>query len=175
MFRLHDDARKFFKGVDAELGDTSKTPLFDKYYFSFVTGVMTARERQMTDKDGKVFIDNFPGAGAGGYRDRTESILALLLAAELRKERIIIRSGAVDAVHKLRVQEAVGKILDPRSPSYLKPEGAERMNAYAAGGIQVLEEEWFEEPPKSLDFFLMRFKEKLDNHAASFSGVFLTH
>lgn len=173
MFRLHEDARKFFKGLDAQLGDTSRTPLFDKYYLCFVAGVMTGRERQMTDKDGKVFIDNFPGTGAGGYRDRTETILALLLAAELRKERVVIRRGEVDATNKLRVQEAVGKILDPRSPSYLKPEGAERMNCYAAGGIQVLEEEWFEEPPKSLDFFLMRFKERLDPHADNFGGIFL--
>jgi len=151
MFRLRDDADEFFSRIASRLARTA--PKFDMYYFCLIAGIANRRRvPELSKYEARDLVDNFPGE----YRSRAEMIVGLFLTTELNRLE-------VNREDKVAVHNTVGKLIDPRSMSFLSSDGIYGMNAYSYAGCDVLRQEWFNEPPSSLEFFLITYKDKLDH------------
>lgn len=142
MFRLSDEARKWFgdlkKGTEAGSLDT----LWDEYYFCFLLG---AKEREIGDPgEAEVFHDEV----IEDYYDQLNELLGLLITAEIERK-------GVPWEEEERVRRVIMKLIDASDPSKLSEDGVELMNQYAHGGFEVLNEGL--PRPSSLDDFLMKY------------------
>jgi hypothetical protein len=148
MFKLRDDADEFFSRISKKLA--RQAPRFDMYYFCLVAGLgVKRRVPDLNRFDSRDLVDNFPGE----YRQRADMLVGMLLASEL--ERL-----EVDRSDKAIVHQTVGKLIEPRSMSSLSSDGIYALNAYSFAGCDVLRQDWFDEKPSSLEYFLLRFHEK---------------
>ncbi|MFD6442625.1 hypothetical protein ACFWDG_23255, partial [Peribacillus sp. NPDC060186] len=60
------------------------------------------------------------------------------------------------------VHDTIRKFIDTSSISNLSEDGQKEMNKYAFGGIKVLKEE-FQEKPRTIELFLIRFSNMFEN------------
>lgn len=149
MFKLRHDASDFFSRISNSLA--RQAPKFDMYYFCLIAGFATKRlVPDLKPYSSGDLVDTFPGE----YRQRAEMIVGMLLVTEL--DRLDI-----DRSNKLAVHQTVGQLIEPKSFSSLSSDGIHRMNSYSFAGCDVLRQEWFDEPPSSVEYFLIRFRERL--------------
>lgn len=154
MFKLRKDARAFFSRIEDML--SRQAPLFDMFYFCLIAGIASGRRvPSITEQPTTDLVANFPGEFAG----KAEQLIALMLAVELARR-------GVDPKDRPSLNREVDKLINPISQSYLATDGIFAMNSYAFAGCDVLRQEWFDEPPSTLDYFLLHFKRKLDEAIA---------
>jgi len=81
-------------------------------------------------------------------------LVALFLSAELNEL-------GVDMKQRDLVNEEISKLVSPNTQSYLSDLGMREFNKYVYGGFNVLLD-WFDDRPRSLETFLLNFKNELD-------------
>lgn len=148
-FRLRNEADKWFRNINKSSKNGFQTD-FDSYYFCFIAGITCGRKKTVPISETSELVEYFPDR----FKMRGKLIVALFLCREL------IGLG-VQFKEKKAVHNAISKLINPNSPSFLSDDGMKEFNKYANGGFEVLTE-WFSDRPRSLDTFLMLFKVKLD-------------
>lgn len=144
MFRISKDGRDWMRAVREGL-DTD----FDVYYFFLVAG-LAAGKRNEKAPDLADLIDYYPKDFQASQR---------LIVAYLCSQ--VIKRYGVELKDKKSVHDIVKKILAPGAPSCLSSEGFAEANAYAAGGVDVLREN-FPQKPRDLETFLLQFSLTID-------------
>lgn len=147
-FRLSKQAADWFKDIRSDLG---AAPMFDMYYFCLVVGLATNKLSQVSDSETAELVDSFPAE----FAPQGRVIMALFISRELRRQGVRFSERAA-------VNESIGRLVDPNSPSRLSAEGLKIMNQYSNGGFEVLTTpEWFEDRPRKLETFLLLFHRHL--------------
>lgn len=149
MFRLRDDARRFFE----KIAQGFKVD-FDQYYFCAIAGLSNRmRDPEESGRKSRDLVDYFPGP----FKAESETLVALLLATELERLK-------VNRDDKVAVRMVVKELLDPKAPGrMLSAHGMNVMNSYASAGCDLLRQEWFGEAPTSMDSFLVEYHRCLAN------------
>ena len=142
MFKMPKDADAWFRYI-ADV-DPIKTK-FDLFYLCFVAGLK--KRRLETQTDGTEFYETFPRE----YDGSRYQILALLISAEMNRD-------GLDFSDQKEVRKMVSRNILADSQSRLSPDGFGKMNGYAAGGFSVIAEH-FEDSPRDIDVFLIRYAE----------------
>lgn len=145
-FRMTGKCRKFFEYLyDKDNRNHSKFKyLFDEYYFCLMVGLAA----EMYDENAKLESSEITDSYPGDYVYSRDYIAGLLIATE-RKRRGIPESDSA-ALEKLMVE-----YLDPESKTRLSSAGEERLNQYAARGIDIMMEEMTK--PYDLETFLIQY------------------
>ena len=134
-FRLRADAESWFKHV------ANKPPLktkFDLYYFCLMAGL--ASQRRSSPSDAQGFVDSMPE----DYKQVQEMIVGILLLTE------IDRLG-VELTERDDVRRILETVVDT---SGLSTEGVAKLNEYASGGFDVIQEQGFSQPYHLPEFLL---------------------
>lgn len=123
-FQLSADARKYFKHIISSTELFSD--LFDPYYFCLIAGFTSGKTAELPGTElTDYFIDN--------YKPAKNFLIGMLIISELKK-------GGIGLSEKDAVQKKIRYLIDPNSPNHLTDEGMKRMNAYANGGYEFLNE-----------------------------------
>lgn len=143
-FRLRVDAERWFKHIN------DKAPLktkFDIYYLCLLLG-LASRRTSTNDKQlpKSSFIDNF----VKEYKPYSHLILGLLLRAE-------VFHYSYDLDDRSEVMKVLKGIADPQG---ISTKGIMRLNEYASGGFDLLQEK-FGGAPYSIEDFLVTYVEIL--------------
>lgn len=146
-FRIRKDAREWFQPL-RQSGAMSLD--FDPFYFCFVAGVAKGRKRDSSGEETAELVPYFPGK----YRPRGKLLVGLFLNQELAVLGLAMEERA-------SVHSAIAGLVRPDSPNHLTEAGVKEFNKYAHGGFDVLLD-WFEEKPRSLDYFVRAFKRQMD-------------
>ena len=141
-FRLRKDTRKWFQDIRGSLNIE-----FDIYYFCLMAGLATNTKEDVVTTETTEIVDYFPG----DYKGRI--IVAAFLSSELKELGISMAEKAV-------LNEAINKLIDPNSQSYLSDIGMKEINKYSYGGYEKLKE-WFAERPRTIEHFLPLYKRYL--------------
>jgi len=144
-FKLHPDAKNWFKSVQ------SKPPLvtfFDTYHLCFTIGAAYGRKKDL--ENGELFADEF----ILRYRPHQAVMIGVLLTSSMNRQGIDFANK--DSV----VKEAERLIASSSNGTQLTAAGYKEMNAYAAGGFDLLSEE-LNEPPSNIVYLLDRFSNLL--------------
>jgi hypothetical protein len=152
-FRLRNDARTWFRHIEAEL-----TLDFDIYYLCLMAGLVARRKVAVSSSETTELVRDFPG----DYRQRGRLIVAALLMVELEVL-------GIDMSEREAVNSAISHLVDSQDSAHMSPEGMAVMNEYSNGGYEVLTEV-FGDQPRGLDTFLPLYKDKLDKLAAPLTG-----
>lgn len=144
-FKITSKCRNFFEYLyDKDNKSRSKLKyLFDEYYFCLMVGLAA----EIYDEEAKLeheITDTYPG----NYVHSRDYIAGLLIATE-RKRRGIPESDS-GALEKLMVE-----YLNPESKTRLSHAGEERLNQYAARGIDILMDAMTK--PHDLETFLLEY------------------
>ncbi|WP_139559691.1 hypothetical protein [Methylotetracoccus oryzae] len=142
-FRLRKDARTWFKTLEGSL--SSSAPLFELYYFCVAVGLSRNRKAEISNDDTDELVDYYPGE----FRSRGRVITAWLITKELEGLGISLNE-------RPQIHQAISKLVDPQSPSWLSEHGMREINRYASGGFDALSE-YISDPPRSLPSFLISF------------------
>ena len=143
-FELRQDARKWFKAFDKDIGQRNII-LFDLYYYCLIPGFVTKRRNiEIHSDDVDEITRDFPGT----FRSRGELLVGLLINTELS------RMG-IDLNERTSVYSKISELV-VTSPPYLSHEGIKRMNQYAHGGFDVLCER-MDERPRSMETFVRKY------------------
>ena len=119
---------------------------FDIFYFCFIAGIKESRKKKdVISSETAALVDNFPGA----YKNRGRLLVALFLSKELECLGVTIEE-------RENVHRAIANLVNTNAPNYLSDNGVREFNRYAHGGYDVLRE-WFDDRPRTLDFFLCWF------------------
>lgn len=148
MFKLRDRCKDFFSEIRSQ---TELRTDFDTYYLCAMIGLLQC-ERTDPNSYGdnvNVFTDNFTKE----YNETRYTIIALMVCAEAKKR-------GIDLDEKSSMVRLFEEMTDPNTQSRLSTAGAEALNAYASGGFDVINKH-FDEKPRSLPNFLIRYKELL--------------
>lgn len=144
-FRLRKQAQSWFKHI----ADTHPFKYkFDIFYLCLLLGVSARRSSKPTDGDSAPgFVDEF----VGEYKTQSMIIIALLLRLEIARMGIELddRAGVRGVL-----SEFLG-IADVNSA------GVNRLNEYASGGFDVLQEKYGDEAPRTPEEFFPRYLEIL--------------
>lgn len=125
---------------------------FDIYYFCLMAGLYKPRKASSIPNTEIVeVIRFFPNE----YKPNRHFIIALFLSKELMNLGVSLSEKKI-----LNVQ--LNKLIDPLSPTSLSDIGMKELNKYAFGGFQVLQE-YFPEPPRNLDAFLIGFYKMINS------------
>lgn len=145
-FKMTSKCRKFFEYLyDKDNKNQSSLKfLFDEYYFCLMVGLAA----EMYDEDAKLEQSEITDTYPGDYIYSRDYIAGLLIATE-RKRRGIQESDSA-ALEKLMVE-----YLDPESKTRLSSAGEERLNQYAARGIDIMMEVMSK--PYDLESFLLEY------------------
>ncbi len=145
-FKMTGKCRKFFEYLyDKDDKEHSQFKfLFDEYYFCLMVGLAA----EMYDENAKFEQSEFTDTYPGDYIYSRDYIAGLLIATE-RKRRGIQESDSA-ALEKLMVE-----YLDPESKTRLSSTGTERLNQYAARGIDIIMEVMSK--PYDLETFLLEY------------------
>ena len=143
-FRLRRDARQWFRYIYSSFSLD-----FDLYYLCLMAGLTESRLENTAAADTTELVDNFPGE----YRTKGRLIVSLFLSRELRRM-------AVDYSERAAVHQTINQLVDPLAPSHLSESGLRQINKYAFGGYEVLTE-WFPDPPRRVETFLVAYMRKL--------------
>lgn len=156
-FRIRENARSWFK----ELRDEKMFRIdFDSFYFCFMAGIAARQKKTVPSEDTAELIDYFPDR----YAMRSKLLVALFLTRELQELGVMMSEK--DAVHG-----AIARLVDPGAQNHLSDAGVREFNRYAHGGYEVLLD-WYDDRPRSLDTFLMVFKQHIDAKLAQ-EGVLI--
>lgn len=142
-FRLKRETRKWFQDISSNFEVD-----FDMYYLCLIASLASGGKKGDAERDEATdLVDSFPGA----YKEKSRVIIALFLASEI--ERLGIASENREAVYK-----QIRQLVDPQTPSQLSDTGMKLMNQMSFGGFDLLTEQ-FEDRPRSLEAFLVRYHE----------------
>jgi hypothetical protein len=151
-FRLRHDADNWFQHMRGK----GALPLdFDRYYFCLMAGLAGRRKEDVQASATREFIDYFPGA----YKTKGRLIVALFLNRE-------IEGLGIKPNERTTLYEAIEKLVDPVSVSYLSDFGMKEMNRFSYGGFDLLSQSWFSERPRNMEVFLPLYKRHLDDALA---------
>lgn len=141
-FKLSDEARAYFRGIETG-STTGKFPrLWDQYYLLFMVGAL---KRELGDEpEGEVFINEF----IAEYHGQRYEILGMLVGAEIER-------AGVPWDNEGEIREVMLSLLKPGTATLLTDQGAKQMNRYAQGGYEIVAEEIPE--PRQLDDFLQEY------------------
>ena len=146
-FRVSKKAKKWF--------DHIRTPKalqtdFDVLYFCFVVGIVTRRQRELTNE----FTSELTVAFPDSYKAKSKLLVALLLKAKLDARGISLNDRG-------QVHRAISRYVAPDSPNHMNAEGVKEFCKYSHGGFEVLKE-WFDSQPRKLETFLRSFRMRVD-------------
>lgn len=142
-FMMRKDAREWFKHLSFDRD-------FDVYYLCLVAGLATNKQDPNQSEDNIYkLIDYFPDL----YKDKMHLILGMFLAHVLKVSNVESSRSAANAL--------ICKLIDPRDITGLSAEGMKWLNNFSFGGFDRLTE-WFSQPPRSLEAFLIEYKDKID-------------
>lgn len=143
MFRIRKDGRKWMDQVGFKID-------FDAYYFFLMAGFAADRRNERAT-DVADLIDYFPK----DYQASQRLIIAHLCS------KVIVRYG-IEWNDRKGVHDIVKKLLEPGAPGFVSATGFEEMNAYAAAGVDVLQEA-FVEKPRDLETFLLYYSKTIQS------------
>ncbi len=149
-FKIRNTAKEWFKHIRKKDGLETD---FDVYYFCLMAGLV-ANQKEMP-KDVTEFIDYFPG----NYNNSGKLLVSLLLKTEL--DRL-----GVDLSEKKNVREVIKRLVSTNTRTYLSDEGMKLMDSYSYAGFDVIREAFHTDPPRSLEIFLPRMKNLLQEKAS---------
>ena len=153
VFRLSDDAKKYFSKLDERVADTKlDLIMFDKYYACLMLGLKRYSIAPTPDSIGKLgepFLANDAGY-PGPYKGIGDMVAGLLIEAELKRKKI----GYKD---REEIETQTTSLLEPHSPVRLSEQGIKLLNRYAAKGFEIIREESLGAPRSILEF-LMSYK-----------------
>jgi len=141
-FRLSKRADQWFKHISGKNGFDLA---FDSYYYCLIAGLKYKRKESLTGSQTTDIIQQFPK----DYLPNKHLIIALFLYTELDKMGIDLHEKAILNKH-------LCQLIEPNSATNLSDEGMNILNQYSFGGFEVLQEK-FNEPPRTLDNFLVGF------------------
>lgn len=125
-FRLPKKCRGYFKDITGK--ENAKLDiLFDGYYLSMLVGLAQTKIDTNADLEPSELVDEYPLS----YQESRDYIAALLIATEAK--RIPVDVTNADALEQLMTN-----LIDSHSKTRLSREGEERLNQYAARGIDVI-------------------------------------
>lgn len=143
-FKLSDDAYIYLKKIKKNKTAGEFKLDFDFYYLCAILGMTFRRCTSFTG--GNEILRSFPNK----YSKYSHIIIALLIEAE--KDRT-----GVDSSDRKHFEKFILKFVDPKSLTELSDEGEDRLNCYAQGGFEKLNEDiGYVEP---LDAFLVKYYE----------------
>lgn len=147
-FKITSKCRSFFEHIyDKENKDGTKLKLlFDEYYLCLMVGLAA----EMYDGSAKLEPSEITDYYPGEYIYSKDYIAGLLIATE-RKVRGLAE-GDSNALEKLMTE-----YLDPESKTRLTDKGVERLNQYAARGIDIMLDVMSK--PYDLESFLVDYLE----------------
>ena len=147
-FFLPKKAKPFFDQIyDSKNKNGTKLRLFfDEYYFCLMAGLAAEKYDENAELEKSEITDRYPAE----YGDSREYIAGLLFATE-RSRRGIPESDGV-ALEKLMTE-----YIDPTSKTYLNTKGENRLNQYAARGMEIMLDVM--NRPVRLDEFLLEYME----------------
>ncbi|WP_320922860.1 hypothetical protein [Hungatella sp.] len=147
-FKITSKCRSFFEHIyDKENKDGTKLKLlFDEYYLCLMVGLAA----EMYDGSAKLEPSEITDYYPGEYIYSKDYIAGLLIATE-RKVRGLAE-GDSSALEKLMTE-----YLDPESKTRLTDKGVERLNQYAARGIDIMLDVMSK--PYDLESFLVDYLE----------------
>lgn len=147
-FYLPKKCRPFFKQIfDARNQNGTKIRLyFDEYYFCLMAGLAAEKYDEEAELEMSEITDRYPAE----YLDSREYIAGLLFATEQHRRGIPESDGV--ALEKLMTE-----YIDPTSKTYLNLKGENRLNQYAARGMEIMLDVM--NPPVRLDEFLLEYLE----------------
>ena len=146
-FRMPKKTRQFFYHIfDKQDKSGAKFKLlFDGYYYSLLAGFECGKYDKNAELEESEFLDEYPNE----YSECKEYIAGLLIATEIQLQGI--REDDADEMERLMVE-----YIDSGSKTLLTPKGEQRLNQYAARGIEVLEEK-MNGRPFGLDSFFREY------------------
>lgn len=121
--------RKYFSDITGK-GEFKLDILFDGYYLCLLVGFAQAKIDANAEFETTAFVDEYPVIY---QKNACDYLAALLIGTEAK--RIRIDTSNADALEKL-----MAILLDSHSKTRLSPEGENRLNQYAARGIEVISE-----------------------------------
>lgn len=145
-FKITGKCRIFFEKIydkDNKSGSKLKF-LFDEYYFCLMVGLAA----EMYDEEAKLEQSEITDSYPGNYVQSRDYIAGLLIATE-RKRRGLKESDSA-ALEKLMTE-----YLDAESKTRLNSAGEERLNQYAARGIDIMMDVMTK--PYDLETFLLEY------------------
>lgn len=149
-FYLPETAKPWFKHIQGNKESGFHLD-FDIYYYCLVAG-LTKRKKNATlpKKEMVEVIRYFPPE----YVANKYFIIALFLKTELDILGIQLNE-------KKALDKELSRLLKPNSATDLSDEGMTELNNYAFGGFRELQN-YFPEPPRTLDGFLVEFYQFLN-------------
>lgn len=127
-FRLPKKCRGYFSDITGK-EDAKLKILFDGYYLSLLVGLAQSKIDTNAELEATELVDEYPS----DYIESRDYIAALLIATEAK--RIPVDVTNADALEQLMTT-----LIDSHSKTRLSKEGEDRLNQYAARGIEVIQE-----------------------------------
>lgn len=153
-FRIRRDAKNWFKHIDKDSKEKGFATDFDILYICFIAGITEMRKKETRLEETNELVDYFPDK----YQQRGKLIISLFLSAELKSMGVALNERKL-------VHTVVSRFIKPDSSSNLTDEGMKEFSKYVYGGYDVLLD-WFDEQPRTLDYFLRSFKNQLDQRVS---------
>lgn len=150
-FKLSDDAKDYFDGIEDNSTTGGFDTMWDMYYLSAMIGIK-ARERmtQVEEPSAEPFIDKV----IADYEDQKYEIYASLIMAEIERQNIPKQEEA-------EIRELMLDILDSRDPTRLSSDGKTLLNCYAERGFRILQNKI--PTPGDFDLFLKQYHSVLES------------
>lgn len=146
-FRMPIRTREFFSNIyDKRNSDGTKlTLLFDGYYFSLLVGFIYAKYDNNAELEASEFLDGYPNE----YNESKDYIAGLLISTEIQLQGI--KEDDAEEMERLMVE-----YIDSGSKTLLTAKGEQRLNQYAARGIDIMIEK-MSGKPYTLDSFFREY------------------
>lgn len=145
-FKYPKQARKYFEFIDHKSGNRIKfKTMFDIYYICAMAGLYDAQLGENDMIESSEFIELYPSDYGS---DTINKITGLLIESEMRRQDI--QKSDKDSIQKLILE-----IVEHRSPTSLSKIGVERLNQYAARGMQTIFENIAK--PSNLESFMIQY------------------
>jgi hypothetical protein len=149
-FRLSDNAREYFDGIEETSSTGQFESMWDKYYFAAMVGIK-ARDREVVGDE--PMADPFVEGVIEDYQDQKFEIYAALIAAEIDRQNI--PQDAEDEIRELMLD-----ILESSDPTQLSDDGKQLLNCYAERGHKRLRDAG--PAPTEFDEFLRKYHQVLE-------------
>lgn len=125
-FRLPKKCRDYFSEITGK-ENAKLNILFDNYYLSMLVGLAQAKIDANAELEQSELVDEYPIS----YQDSRDYIAALLIATEAKRIPI-------DVTNANALEQLMTTLVDSHSKTRLSKEGEDRLNQYAARGIDVI-------------------------------------
>jgi hypothetical protein len=143
-------SREYFDTVNSrsDSGIKFKT-MFDFYYLCLILGLDNAKLGKKESIESGDFLDYFPDQ----YSDKGKLIIGMFIEAEMRRRDILYDD-------RKRVESLMVELIDEHSVTNLQPEAMERLNQYAAKGMELIKENIAK--TSELETFFIQYFELID-------------